>query len=563
MNMLNKIMLIVAISAVCGISAHGGTLCSGESAATTIDLTEGARTAASTERIQYSSQWVKGYRPKYVAIDLSGGTSATSYPIEYFEEIPGGAWSDEYKTTKLVLRHIPAGSFIMGGRDSDYPGAVNTNLHMVTLTKDFYMGVFEVTQRQWELVMGNRPSAVSNKTYYAKRPVEKVSYQDIRGASKGLNWPNSTEVDAGSFIDALRKKSGFSGFDLPTEAQWEYACRAGTETALNTGKDLSSMSNSVEMLEAGQYWEQSGWIENGYKWSDDVFGVATTNKATAYVGTFTPNAWGLYDMHGNVWELCLDVFSDTEVGEIDPAGPNIDDERRVIRGGSWRHPSWTCRSAHREYFRNYTKMFNVGLRLCLQGGSVPDVDVGSAFPDAVALVEIDGEKLSTETGAGFVDWSPTKNGTYVLTHKVMSGDSQLGETLSATFIVMGIPKTETDTTPVAVPYTWLEPYVAEFGAGDYEVAASALSGKTQGGKATTLWEEFVAGTNPTNETSVFTAKIDMQDGVPVVTWEPNLNTNSIERLYKVYGKETLSPAEEWAYPTNSLHRFFKVTVEMP
>lgn len=189
--------------------------------------------------------------------------------------------------------------------------------------------------------------------------------------------------------------------------------------------------------------------------------------------------------------------------------------------------------------------------------------VDGATAASIAMVAVDGDELSTKTGTGFADWTPTKNGTYVLTHKVMSGDSQLGETLSATFIVTGIPKTETETTPVPVPYTWLEPYIAEFGAGDYEAAANALSGKTQGGKVTKLWEEFVAGTNPTNETSVFTAKIDMQDGVPVVTWEPNLNTNSIERLYKIYGKETLLSTEEWAYPTNSLHRFFKVTVEMP
>ena len=110
---------------------------------------------------------------------------------------------------------------------------------------------------------------------------------------------------------------------------------------------------------------------------------------------------------------------------------------------------------------------------------------------------------------------------------------------------------------------WLTKYGFDGKDVDYESAANALSGKTQGGKATTIWEEFVAGTNPTNETSVLTAKIDIQDGVPVVTWEPNLNTNSIERLYKVYGKETLSSTEEWTYPTNSLHRFFKVTVEMP
>ena len=563
MNKMINIALVSAMAVTVEFSAHGDTLCSGESAATVIDLTPGTRNAALTERIQYSTQWAEGYKPKYVALDLSGGTSATSYPVEYFDDIPGGTWSDEYKTTKLVLRYIPAGSFMMGGRDTDYPGAVNTNLHMVTLTKDFYMGVFEVTQRQWELVMGNRPSAVSNKTYYAKRPVENISYQDIRGSSNGLNWPNSMEVDAGSFIDTLRTKSGLDSFDLPTEAQWEYACRAGAETALNTGKNLSSMSNSVEMLEAGQYWEQSGWIENGYKWTADVFANAETNKATTYVGTFTPNAWGLYDMHGNVWELCLDIFSDLTFGEIDPVGPNIEYSSRVIRGGSWRHPSWACRSAHRESFRNYSEMSNVGLRLCLHGGNFIDIDTEPMFPDAIALVEIDGEEFISETGAGCVNWTPTKNGTYVLTHKVMSSDTQVGETLSATFLVTGIPKTETDTTPVPVPYVWLEPYVAEFGGSDYEAAANALSGKTQGGKATKLWEEFVAGTDPTNATSVFTAKIEMKDGEPVVTWEPNLNTNGVERLYKIHGKETLSPTEEWAYPTNSLHRFFKVTVEMP
>lgn len=119
------------------------------------------------------------------------------------------------------------------------------------------------------------------------------------------------------------------------------------------------------------------------------------------------------------------------------------------------------------------------------------------------------------------------------------------------------------TTPEQVPYSWLTKYGFDGKEIDFETVAGTLSGKAQGGKATRLWEEFVAGTNPTNETSVFTAKIDMQEGVPVVTWEPNLNTNTIERLYKVYGKETLSSTEEWAYPTNSLHRFFKVTVEMP
>ncbi len=118
------------------------------------------------------------------------------------------------------------------------------------------------------------------------------------------------------------------------------------------------------------------------------------------------------------------------------------------------------------------------------------------------------------------------------------------------------------TTPEPVPYSWLTKYGLGLES-DFESAANALSGKMQGGKETKVWEEFVAGTDPTNETSVLTAMIEMQDGVPIITWEPNLNTNGEVRLYKVYGKETLPSSEDWAYPTNSLHRFFKVTVEMP
>ena len=119
------------------------------------------------------------------------------------------------------------------------------------------------------------------------------------------------------------------------------------------------------------------------------------------------------------------------------------------------------------------------------------------------------------------------------------------------------------TSPEPVPYSWLSQYGLGVASGDFEAAANAASGKTQGGAATSVWEEFVAGTDPTNAQSVFTAKIEMQDGVPIVKWEPDLNTNGIQRMYKVYGRETLDAESPWQYPTNSLHRFFKVTVEMP
>ena len=187
MNRIEKLMVLVM-----GLLSGAANAATGASNEFRVDIRTGVRTAASTEKIQYSTAWATNLTaaqqgeakavvkvnpclktpPKYLVVDMSGGRSAARWPVSYLDEVPSGGWTDEYKTEKLVLRYIPAGSFIMGGRATDYPGAVNTNLHMVTLTKDFYMGVFEVTQRQWELVMGNRPSAFSNETCYATRPVE-------------------------------------------------------------------------------------------------------------------------------------------------------------------------------------------------------------------------------------------------------------------------------------------------------------------------------------------------------------------------------------------------------
>ena len=119
------------------------------------------------------------------------------------------------------------------------------------------------------------------------------------------------------------------------------------------------------------------------------------------------------------------------------------------------------------------------------------------------------------------------------------------------------------TTPEPVPYAWLDQYNLGMGT-DYETAGNAVSGKSQGGKATKIWEEYVAGTDPTNKNSWLEAQITMKDGNPVITWEPDLNAGGGNvRIYKVYGSETLNNCGDWQYPTNSLHRFFKVDVEMP
>lgn len=266
----------------------------------------------------------------YMVIDLSGGPSAESYPISYLNEVPEGGWTEEYKTTKLVLSKINAGKFTMGSPDDELGRDDDEVQHEVTLTKPFFAGVFEVTQKQYELIMGNNPANYQGDA----RPVEYVSYDMIRGAEKGTNWPAKSEVDATSFFGILRSKTGLS-FDLPTEAQWEYACRAGTTTALNSGKNLSDEDQCDEMNEVGRCYGNMNDEKGGY------------DEHTT-VGSYLPNAWGLYDMHGNVLEWCLDWYQ-SDLGSdpaTDPKG-NTEGRYRLLRGGGWNFCASDCRSADR------------------------------------------------------------------------------------------------------------------------------------------------------------------------------------------------------------------------
>lgn len=282
----------------------------------------------------------------YMVIDLSAGPSASSYPVSYLSAVPEGGWTDQYKTTKLVLRRIPAGTFTMGSPEGELGRDSGEDQCQVTLTKDFYIGVFEVTQKQWERVMGDWPSCFNNATYRDSRPVEQVSYYVIRenpaNSAISTNWPQSSQVHADSFMGKLRTKTGLATFDLPTESQWEYACRAGATTALNSGKNLNltGTESCPNMAEVGRYWFNGG--------SDFSHG-GDTSGGSAKVGSYLPNAWGLYDMHGNVWEWCLDWFGTYPGAVSDPPGAASGSDR-VLRGGSWLdYPSF-CRSASRISF---------------------------------------------------------------------------------------------------------------------------------------------------------------------------------------------------------------------
>ena len=262
----------------------------------------------------------------YLVIDLLSETNV----ISYLDDVPKGGWTEEYKTTKLVLRRIEPGTFSMGSPEDELGRYYNETQHQVTLTNAYYIGVFETTQKQYELITGDDPSKYKG----GARPVESVSYDMIRGDRKGASWPYNNDVDGNSFFGKLRAKIGLI-FDLPTEAQWEYACRAGTTTALNDGSNITNSYEDGNLNKLGRYLYNQQDGKGGY-------GEHTT------VGSYSPNAWGLYDMHGNVYEWCLDRDkSYLGSGSVtDPKGPDYG-RARALRGGGWYGNASNCRSAYR------------------------------------------------------------------------------------------------------------------------------------------------------------------------------------------------------------------------
>ena len=269
----------------------------------------------------------------YMVIDLSSGSSSSSYPVSYLDAVPSGGWGNAYKTTKLVLRRIDPGSFMMGGQ------------YNVTISKRFYMGIFEVTQKQWELIVGSNPVTV-DKSIGDQRPVQQIVWNTIRGNSNTHNWPSVVTVDSNSFIGRLRKRTS-QNFDLPTEAQWEYACRAGTTSKYNNG---GNTENDLKLV---------GWFFDNQ-----------TRSTAENVGSLRPNNWGLYDMHGNQSEFCLDWKGPLTAG-TDPKGPNSDttsySPSRVVRGGSWSYAASGCTSSYREGKQPSTTdgYITYGFRICL------------------------------------------------------------------------------------------------------------------------------------------------------------------------------------------------------
>jgi formylglycine-generating enzyme required for sulfatase activity len=227
---------------------------------------------------------------------------------------------------KLVL--IPAGEFMMGSPETEEPHSPNKSpQHKVKITKPFYMGATEVTRAQWKAVMGNNPSSgfLGNDL-----PVETVSWDDCQAFLKKMS--------------ALEGKT----CRLPTEAEWEYACRAGSTTRFNAGDD-DKVLDSV------------GWYSGN------------SERKMHPVGQKKPNAWGLYDMHGNVWEWCQDWYGEDYYKSspaADPTGP-AQGAKRVLRGGCWLDVPRGCRSAGRGMIDPGYRGGNFGFRVVVSDSTTP------------------------------------------------------------------------------------------------------------------------------------------------------------------------------------------------
>ena len=238
-----------------------------------------------------------------ISKDVTLGISVLLLPIS-------STAADKYvNTIGVEFIRVPAGIFFMGARDSEDASSKEKPRHRVHISRDFYLGRYEVTQKQWLSVMGTpNPSNFISPD----RPVDEVSWNDAQ-----------------LFIEKLNTLEGGQSYRLPTEAEWEYCARAGSDTSYCFGDD-----------------PEGGRLVN-YAWFE-----RNSSGQTHPVGVLSPNSWGFYDMHGNVTEWVQDYYDRqyySNSSETDPKGPESG-RKRVVRGGSWINQAYSCRSAARGYY---------------------------------------------------------------------------------------------------------------------------------------------------------------------------------------------------------------------
>ena len=320
--------------------------------------------------------WTPNRMPDYLVCDLTGGDRPRYFVNE--ADLPGdnGVQSDIYKTEKLLLKFVRARDVAWSmGASTNEAGFIGWNaeknaqvvgnqggepLRQVMLTQNYYLGVYEVTQDQYRRVMGTNPSTFATADDSAKRPVENVSYNMLR-VSTGKGWPSGGHATVGDFALAQFRAKASLALALPTEAQWEFACRAGTgspfadyRTIFGTAATAKGENDATVVPEL-----------------DDLGRYAGNGTETAVVGSYEPNAWGFYDLHGNVQEWVLDFCNPWPAADglvVDPTGGTNAEAyagtTRVLKGGAYNSSARRCRSAARRFNVPNGAQSSFGFRLC-------------------------------------------------------------------------------------------------------------------------------------------------------------------------------------------------------
>ena len=250
---------------------------------------------------------------------------------------------------------IPGGTFVMGSPTSEAERGADEVQHTV-IVSGFYMSRYLLTQGEYQAVVGSNPSYFRNGVVPPHGGTGGAVTDELRHPVETVTWNDATNYCYRLNVREGRLGSGWV-YRLPTESEWEYACRAGTTTPFHYGPDLlSGMANFYGLLE----------YIGGVGSRDNPNGMYL-GRTTA-VGSYAPNGFGLYDMHGNVWEWCLDWYGTYPTGSVvNPRGPGAG-SYRVIRGGYWGDSAWFCRSAQRIYFNPTGRISIIGFRPVLAPG---------------------------------------------------------------------------------------------------------------------------------------------------------------------------------------------------
>jgi len=413
--------------------------------------------------------WDRTSPPDYMAVDLTASNAVCFYPAAEF--VPGGVTNRRYKTDVLLMRKIPAAGaeFIMG-TPVNKDGAGRTELgrttqeltpHAVLLTNDYYIGVYTLTTRQYRRVIQGLPyySPLTSDKLPAGADVDVLPlggfqyYQWRTGSSANsgkpaiaaldsytVRWPESGHeivTTDGAWLVDFRSLTGLE-LDFPTEAQWEFACRAGSQNALYTGEELcytavtnfsiadgvtigttvnevvtnvveggeTVTTNTFRVFNLSTNLDAIAWYAGN--WNKDPKAICTLdgNPCPHEVGLLQPNAFGLYDMLGNVWEMCLDAMNSstgnesTGAEEIEPVGqyrPANCDARHVIRGGAHGDAAFGVRTGRRLSINNSSTYASASLDMALDAAFSKSENLGVRFA-CPAVIPVPGATVNTEGG---------------------------------------------------------------------------------------------------------------------------------------------------------------------